>query len=100
MGFYQLRVRAGRPPMMSTGKFGSGSLKRDSSQPDMTGLLEREQYNPGDEQRAGTLTTQQCAEQLRGSLLRETWGPTVSKAGDATVQARGQRRFGAVTSCG
>ena len=44
----------------------------------MTGLLQQEEYNPGDEQRAGTLTTQQCMEQLGRSLLRETCGPTVS----------------------
>lgn len=44
----------------------------------MTGLLQQEEYNPGNEQRTGTLTTQQCMEQLGRSLLRETCGPTVS----------------------
>lgn len=63
----------------------------------MTGLLQQEEYNPGDEKRAGTLTTQQCMQQLGRSLLRETWGPTVSPKQEMprAVQAQGQQRFGA-----
>ena len=30
---------------------------------------------------------------------RDMWPDSVSKAGDATVRARGQQRFGAVTLC-
>ena len=46
-GFLPAAGESWATPMMSTGKFGSGSPKRDSSQPDTTGLLGREQYDPG-----------------------------------------------------
>ena len=87
-------MSAGQAPMMGPGKFGLGSLKRGGSQPNTTGFL----GNPGSEWRAGATTIQQCAEQLgRISALADEGLDWVSKAGDATVQARQQRRFRAVT---
>lgn len=91
-------VSAGPAPIMGTGKFGLGSLKSGSSQPNTTGFLEPEQCNPGSDWRAGTTNVQQCAEQLgRISALAAEGLDWVSKAGDATVQARQQRRFRVVT---
>lgn len=98
LGSFMLSAESWASPHDEHWEVWLGFSKRDSGQPDMTGLLQQEEHNPGEGAEGGDFDhTQQCMEQLGRSLLREAWGPTVSPKQEMprAVQAQGQQRFGA-----